>query len=46
MNAAMAGFGGTFVEARALGLRAQAATPMLGKVLTANEAAALLDRLT
>jgi len=47
LRAAMNGFGGSFIEAHALDARLTKKIPkrMIGKALTAREAAALLDRL-
>jgi hypothetical protein len=48
LNAAIGGFGGTFLEAHARDEPAAAKVPrkMIGRMLTATEAGALLDRLT
>ena len=47
LRAAMNGFGGSFIEAHALDVKLAKKIPkrMIGKALTASEAAVLLDRL-
>jgi len=48
LNTAIEGFGGAFVEAHALDAKTAKKIPqrMIGRTLTLDEAAALLDRLS